>query len=276
METPPPLPELPAAISRRRWWVHLLLIAPYPLVLGILGALRKDAGHHQAALSGGWRGLLMICGSELVFFGLIAGIAWLCSRATKDELLLRWRLGWKAIPLGFAYSIAIRIAAGLVVSIGMAIVFSYMIATKQATSDSLEKLAMKNQPDIESLVDVKAMQDDPAYYWLTITVVSFIFAGLREEFWRSASLAGMRNLWPERFGSRRGEVIAMLILAVAFGLGHAPQGLLGVCLTGVLGALLGGIMLYHRSIWPAVLAHGFFDAGTFAIIPYVFKAAQHH
>jgi membrane protease YdiL (CAAX protease family) len=37
----------------------------------------------------------------------------------------------------------------------------------------------------------------------------------------------------------------------------------------VLGFCLGLIMIFHRSIWPAVMAHGFFDATTFAILPWV-------
>jgi membrane protease YdiL (CAAX protease family) len=36
----------------------------------------------------------------------------------------------------------------------------------------------------------------------------------------------------------------------------------------VLGIFLGLIMVYHRSIWPAVLAHGFFDATSMAVLPW--------
>ena len=32
---------------------------------------------------------------------------------------------------------------------------------------------------------------------------------------------------------------------------------------------LGVIMILHRSIWPAVLAHGFFNATTFALLPLI-------
>jgi membrane protease YdiL (CAAX protease family) len=34
-------------------------------------------------------------------------------------------------------------------------------------------------------------------------------------------------------------------------------------MTGVLGLGLGSILVFHRSLWIAVLAHGFFDASTF-------------
>jgi len=61
-------------------------------------------------------------------------------------------------------------------------------------------------------------------------------------------------------------VIAVVLAAVVFGLGHWPQGLAGVALTGTLGLGLGAILLYHRSLWVAVLAHGFFDATSFALL----------
>jgi hypothetical protein len=31
-------------------------------------------------------------------------------------------------------------------------------------------------------------------------------------------------------------------------------------------------MVLHRSIWPAVIAHGMFDATTFALLPWVIEA----
>ncbi|MDB6109069.1 MAG: Abortive infection protein, partial [Pedosphaera sp.] len=56
------------------------------------------------------------------------------------------------------------------------------------------------------------------------------------------------------------------VAAVIFGLGHTAQGWSGVAITAFLGLGLGAIMLRHRSIWEAVIAHGFFDAGTFALL----------
>jgi membrane protease YdiL (CAAX protease family) len=37
----------------------------------------------------------------------------------------------------------------------------------------------------------------------------------------------------------------------------------------LLGFLIGIIMVMHRSIWPAVIAHGLFDATSFAILPFL-------
>jgi hypothetical protein len=45
-----------------------------------------------------------------------------------------------------------------------------------------------------------------------------------------------------------------------------PQGVGGVILTGVVGFILALVMMGHRSLWAAVIAHGFFDASTFVLL----------
>jgi hypothetical protein len=46
-------------------------------------------------------------------------------------------------------------------------------------------------------------------------------------------------------------------------------------MAGVLGLSLGLIMVLHRSIWPAVFAHGFFDATSMALAPWAMEMMQH-
>ena len=191
------------------------------------------------------------------------GLAWFLSRATRDDLLLRWRPGWWVVPLGAGYSVAVRLALGIM----MLIISGMLILIGTVTPEELREFSLKNQPDVETLVDVGAMRNNPAYYWLTITLVSFVLAGLREELWRAGFLAGLRVLFPRAFGSRRGEVIAVVLIAVVFGIAHIGMGPLAAVMAGVLGIFLGLIMVLHRSIWPAVLAHGFFDATTMALLP---------
>ncbi len=53
------------------------------------------------------------------------------------------------------------------------------------------------------------------------------------------------------------------------------QGWLAVGLTGLLGLGLGLIMVLHRSIWPALIAHGYFNATSFALIPWAMRQIQH-
>lgn len=98
--------------------------------------------------------------------------------------------------------------------------------------------------------------------------MSFVVAGLREELWRPAFLAGLRTLWPQRFGSRPGQIAAVAIAAILFGFGHLGPGPVAVLFAGRLGFGPGLILVFHRSIWPAVVAHGMLDATSLALLPW--------
>ncbi|MGO8836697.1 MAG: CPBP family intramembrane glutamic endopeptidase [Limisphaerales bacterium] len=266
---PPPLP-VPhpagaASINRRRWWIHLFLVGAYVLLVGMMGRAHSEARKHFPALSHTVRGLLSVCTAELLFFALVLGLALVASRASRDDLLLHWRRGFWPVPLGIGYSIALRLAISLLVmAAGIALIVTHVM-----TAQSLQEFVAAHRPDVETLVDISAMRENPLYFWLVLIVVSFVVAGLREELWRSAFLAGLRALWPQRFGSRAGQIGAVAIASVIFGFGHLGMGAIAVLFTGLLGFGLGLIMVYHRSIWPAVIAHGMFDATSLALLPWV-------
>jgi membrane protease YdiL (CAAX protease family) len=266
--TPPPIHE-PRPVVRWRWWIHLLLITAYMFFLAAVGLTRSKT--HQPALTHTAGGLLFICAVELLSFGFVFGMAWLASRASVDDLLLRWRGNVRPVLLGGAYSVGLRVA----VAVAGAVVAIVLVATRVMTVDSMQDFFLKNRPGVENAVDVAALRDNPAYYWLTLTLVSFVVAGLREELWRSAFLAGMKKLWPRQFGSTTGQVCAVIIAAVFFGFAHLSMGVLAALLGGVLGLGLGLIMVFHRSVWPAVLAHGFFDATSMGLIPWAMELMQH-
>jgi len=242
--------------------VHLILIGSYPLILGVASIGDDNRG---PALPSDFKGLLLASGLGLLSFFVVFGLGWLASRATRDQLLLRWRPGWWVLPLGLGYSVGIRLVAGL----SLGILFAIMVVTRIIPAAEVQQFVTDNRPQIEAVVDVEALSENPAYFWFTITVVSFVVAGLREELWRAGFLAGMAALWPGAFGSKFGQLLAVTIGAIIFGLGHLPMGMLAVVMTGAVGFCLGLIMVLHRSIWPAVIAHGFFDATTFAILPWV-------
>ena len=249
--------------NRWRWWIHLLLVTAYILTVAVLGRFRTETFASAPALSYSSRGLLIVCGIELAVFGIVLGIAVAVSRASRDDLLLRWRRGFWPVLQGIGYSVALRLALALIAIA----VFATLIATHVMTETSVQGFTLANRPRVETVVDVHAMRHDPLYFWLTVTVVSFVVAGLREELWRSAFLAGLRSLWPKRFGSVAGRIGAVAIAAVVFGAAHLSMGLSAVLLAGLLGFGLGLIMVFHRSIWPAVIAHGAFDATSLALLP---------
>jgi membrane protease YdiL (CAAX protease family) len=224
-------------------------------------------------LSGNVRGLLLVSALELIFFSIFFAAACLISRASREQLMLRWRPGWWVVPLGIVYSIALRISLIIIA----AAVVMVLAATQTVTPEKVQEYVNANRPDVEALISVPAMRSNPAYYWLTITLVSFVVAGVREEMWRAGTLAAMRALWPRAFGSTLGQCLAIALIAVAFGAMHLRMGVLAAVGAGVLGLMLGIIIILHKSIWPAVIAHGLFDATTLALLPWwIEKARQLH
>jgi len=261
-----PTPESGAQPIRRwRWVLHLCILGAYPLVIGGL-AFFGEAGN-QPALSDTVPGVLWVSAIELSIFAAVFGLAWGCSRADKSSLYLAELFRWRMIPYGLGYSVALRIAIAIVA----AVIAGALIAMRVLSTDQLQDFVAANRPDVEALVDVDALRQNPLYMIVNATLISFVVAGFREELWRAGLLAGLAALWPGRFSGVRGQILGVGIAAVIFGLGHATQGMLAVFLTGALGFLLGGIMVLHRSLWPAVLAHGFFNATTFVVLPWALE-----
>jgi uncharacterized membrane protein YbhN (UPF0104 family) len=97
-------PSSAKTVSKFRWSIHLAIMAALPVVAGFAGASSRGNG---PALTNNVRGLLIVTGLEVLFFALLFGLAWLFSRATRDDLLLRWRPGYWVVPLGVIYSVAI-------------------------------------------------------------------------------------------------------------------------------------------------------------------------
>jgi len=263
-------PHLPAATtpsrnSRLRWWIHLAVIGAYPLVIGILslthGPGRAPALAHDAP------GLVRACVFQLVIFAAIFALGWLASRASSKDLLLQWKPGVWPVPLGFLYSIGLRVGLALIaIFVIISLLLSHLIKP-----DDFQRLAIGGRPNVQGLVDISSLRRDPLYLVLNLTLVSFVVAGLREELWRSAVLAALRALWPQCFGSKPGEIAAVGVAAAIFGIGHSAQGAVAVAAAALLGFGLGTIMILHRSIWPAIIAHGFFDAATLAALPWLFE-----
>lgn len=233
------------------------------MILGLLGAGKSE--NQGSALSEGWKGLLLVGSIELALFGILLGVGCFISRTTRDDLLLRARSLLMALPLGIAYSIGLRLAIGVV---GF-IIIAVLVITQDMSVESIGQMMQNNAPQVEKQVDVAALKRDPIYYVLCLTFISFIVAGLREELWRSASLSALARLWPRLFGGARGPYIAVALTSLIFGIGHLPMGWIAVAATTLIGIGLGIIMVAHRSIWPAVIAHGMFDATTLAMLPFV-------
>ncbi len=277
METPPELPpilpsedshglgsaqpELAAAaprIAAWRGWILMLVMASYPLSLGLIGAERQQGDSSpEAMLPETIGGLWASCGLNFGVFAAFFFVAWAVARPGAEALYLRRSSPWAALGFGVVWSIALRVVvAGMV----LAVMGGFWLWARAQGEGAVSLDGFR--PKIENVITPSALHD-PVYLLMVLTVVSFVVAGLREELWRAAMLAGVLSILPERWQGRRGEILAVGIAAVIFGLGHLPQGAGGVFLTGLLGIGLGAILVGHRSLWIAVLAHGFFDATSF-------------
>ena len=243
----------------------MLLLGGYILVLGIMGVC--GGGSVEPALGRDVSTLLVVSAKGLGIFGVVFGLACLASCASADDLLLRWRPSKWVVLLGLGYSIVLRVAIG----VAAGTVSLLLIGSGLVSQEEIARFATSNRPEVEALVDVKALQGDSSYFWLTTTLVSFVVAGLREELWRAGFMAALSKLWPGLFGSTAGQFLAVGIAAVSFGSAHAVQGVIAVGVTALLGFGLGAIMIVHRSIWPAVVAHGCFNSTSFALLPWAME-----
>lgn len=237
----------------------------FPLAYGALGLFRHSA--KPTVLPEDVPGLLFTAFFEFSIFIALFACAWFFSRANADQLLLRWRGKGRPVLLGLAYSVMLRIA---IMCIALAVMVVWMLLT-----GAREKDLQSFRPQTEHLINAGAMLTSPVYFTLCLTLISFVVAGLREELWRAGMFAGLNALFPKQFADWRGKAASVCFVAMLFGLGHSIQGLAGVGITAVLGVGLGAIMLWQKSIWEAVIAHGFFDATTFVMMYVIVKYYPH-
>ena len=243
-------------IPRWRAALALLLLSAYVLLPLLLS---RHAAGDAAALPDTVRGVLLVVMVELGLFAVVFLVAWALARPTREELWLRRTSLW-AIPRALGWSIALRLGLGILLSVAL-------LAGSLLNGQPITDLA-RLRPKVEAIVEVSALRD-PVYLAVMLTLVSFVLAGLREELWRAGMMSMLRRVWPRVFGGRLGPWLALLPVAVLFGAAHFPQGAFGMVATAILGIGLGAIMLLHRSLWDAVLAHGFFNAATFALLPLI-------
>ena len=102
-------------------------------------------------------------------------------------------------------------------------------------------------------IDMSVLFSELSYIpiWLAMAVLK---GGFAEELWRIFGISRFEKL----FG-RAGLVLSLIASSLAFGLGHAYQGLGAVLANAALGLLYAGVYLRKRSAWEPVVAHAVFD-----------------
>lgn len=259
-DQPQPINDLP----RWRWGAAYLVLIGYVLGIGYVSSRATETitqtDPAATLLPTTVQGLLSLALGELIFFILIFSLALVLGRIPARELLLKWKGGLRPIWRGFWWSFFLRgiIAVLLtVVAVGVA-------GGSSNPTESMEAI----RPKGEVLINTEALRD-PLYLALSLTLISFVVAGFREELWRAGVLSTLKGFFPEKFSGRAGQMRGALIAAVVFGLGHLPQGTGGALVTGALGLGFGLMMVRYQSIWEAVWAHGFFNATTFLALRYL-------
>lgn len=255
--------------AKWRWWVWCALLMPYPILLGSVPTLLKYLNvamlDTQTVLPSTTRELWWVAAENLGLFLVLYLLAWIATRPSPDELFFRGGVrissrtlsSYWLLPLGILYSVGVRIPVSICLGIALGVAYFLSYGDPSALQ--------AYRPKIEEVIDPMALAD-PLYFFLTLTLLSFVVAGFREELWRTAVLVGLLRLLPSGWQDWKGRLLVLTISSLVFGFGHLPQGPAGILATTILGFLLGGLTLYHRSLWLAVLAHGFFDATSFGAL----------
>ena len=104
----------PAARRRWGWLIHVLVLAAYPLAIGLMGHLSRSESS-APVLPASTSALIVMAGVELLVFVLVFGAAWFASGATCAALYLPWRGGWWPLVRGPVYSVLLRILIAVLV-----------------------------------------------------------------------------------------------------------------------------------------------------------------
>ena len=99
---------------------------------------------------------------------------------------------------------------------------------------------------------------------LIINLVAVWFtAGFVEEFiWRGYLMNRLIDLQGKK--TKLAWMIALVVSAIIFGLGHPYQDLAGIVQTGAVGLLFGvAFLIVRRNLWPLIIAHALIDTWSF-------------
>jgi hypothetical protein len=97
-----------------------------------------------------------------------------------------------AIPLSVVYSVGLRLALAVIALL----VIMLLLISQLIRMEDLQQLAQRNHPNVKALVDIQALRDDPLYFWLNLTLVSFEngsvkmtdpFLALNASLWRNSA-----------------------------------------------------------------------------------------
>ena len=112
--------------------------------------------------------------------------------------------------------------------------------------------------DLTGSSAITTQPDNLFLFLFDIVFTTWLITGLGEEFiFRGFILHHLKTIFP----SSRYFIVASLIQAAWFGLGHASQGITGMIITGAIGFFLAQYYLKNKEVGllPLILSHGVID-----------------
>jgi len=238
---PDPVPSAAAAgdevsPARRRRVIaaiEVLLCSSLPtqIVIGqVLAAAGLDPRAEDGQLSPPFAFTLLLVDS-IVLTALMVAL----TRAHGDSPRDLW-LGSRPIVREVGYGLALVPIVFLIVGLLMTAILRLLPGLHNVAENPIEQLATGG-----------------AHQALMLGVIAVLAGGVREELQRAFLL----RRFEQHLG---GPVVGVIVLSIAFGLGHYPQGWDAVIATGVLGAIWAIVYLRRRSSVAPIVSHAGFNA----------------
>lgn len=179
----------------------------------------------------------------LVQWSLVATLvgAWIAQGRAWDGLGMVWR------PLGGFWGVLA----------GVALVVPFLLRQYASLSPAAAESARRQFESLEAMLP-HTRSERSHFFALAVT------AGICEELLFRGFLIWYVAHWT-------GVLQAIGITSVAFGLGHAYQGVGGMWKTGLVGAFMGLVYLLSGSIWLPMLLHALVDVYSGAVIQRVYE-----
>jgi membrane protease YdiL (CAAX protease family) len=225
----------PAPVSQRRA-IALLEVAlcsslPTQIVIGqVLAAAGLNPRTDSGLLSPPFAFALLLLDSVALIAMMVA-----LTRAHRESLRGLW-LGTRPVLREIGFGLTLVPLVFLIVGLLMTALLRLLPGLHNVTENPIEQLAAGG-----------------AHQAAMLGLIAVLAGGVREELQRAFLL----RRFEQHLG---GPIVGVIVLSVAFGLGHYPQGWDAVVATGVLGAIWAIIYLWRRSSVAPIVSHAGFNS----------------
>ena len=218
---------------------EVMLCSSVPTQLSILGLMQATGWGLSAEPS-----LPAIAFLGAVDTVVLIAMMVVITRAHRESLKDLW-LGHRH-PMGEArLGLLLVIPVFIIVAVVMTVLMQFVPALHNVPVNPFEELATGGASDAALL-----------------GVVAILAGGIREELQRAFLLQRF-----ERYLG--GPIVGVIVLSLAFGLGHYPQGWDATITTGLLGAFWAVVYLRRRSVVAPMVSHALFNAIQVASVAFL-------